>query len=347
VFTDSTGILASATIASGGVHTGTTTLPATATPATTYTASLNGSDIMIADNSGGTTSASIALVAGTGTETFATQPHTNTYQASVVAGQLQIEDVAGEPLTSAVTAVASTLANPNTAAGAEVFTAGIATNGAPDNRWKVSATIPNSGTTVASIAAGDNIVQFNPDGTLDLTQTTFANPDALSVTWDPTVTGGNSPQSITFNLGSNGLSNGLTELGTTFSVGAINQDGVKFGNFTGVTVDSTGIVTANFNNGLHQAIYIVPIATVPNPDGLAPETGDTYGLTSSAGSMLLNQAGNGNTATITPSSLENSTVDIATEFTNLIITQNAYQANSKLITAANQMLQALLQIQTG
>lgn len=346
VFTDATGILASATIATGGVHTGTTVLPATAVPATTFTASLNGSDIMIADSSGGTTTASIALVAGTGTETFASLPATNNYQASVVGGKIQLQDNAGQPiLGGAITAVANTAANPATAAGAETFVGAIAVNGAPVNRWSVSATIPNSGTTKAVIAAGDDIVQFNPDGTLNLAQSTFANASALSVSWDPAVTGGNSPQSLTFNLGSNGLSNGLTELGTTFSVGAINQDGVKFGNFTGVTVNSTGIVTANFNNGLHQAIYIVPIATVPNPDGLSPETGDTYGLTSAAGSMLLNQAGNGNTATITPSSLENSTVDIATEFTSLIITQNAYQANSKVITSANQMLQALLQIQ--
>ena len=164
---------------------------------------------------------------------------------------------------------------------------------------------------------------------------------------DPSISGGASPQPITFDIGTNGTTNGLSQLGTTFSVGTINQDGVKFGNFTGVTVDANGIVTANFNNGLHQAIYILPIATFADPDGLTPVTGNTYQASAKSGAVLLNQAGTGAAGTVSPSSLENSTVDIATEFSKLIIMQNAYQANSKVITVSDQMLQALLNIQTG
>lgn len=306
----------------------------------TFTASFNGTtgNIEIADSTGNAATASIVLAAGTGTETFAAQPTSNTFAASVVGGKLRITDAAGNAIAGgAVTATT----------GAETFTAALPANGVPTNRWTVAASFPSSGTTTATILPGDNIVQFNSDGSLNLPQSTFATANALSINWDPSFSGGKSPQNLTFNIGTNGQTNGLSQLGTTFSVGTINQDGVKFGNFTGVTVDQNGIVTANFNNGLHQAIYILPIATFADPDGLAPVTGDTYQQTAASGSVLLNQAGTGSAGTVAPSSLENSTVDIASEFSALIITQNTYQANSKVITVSNQMLQALLNIQTG
>ena len=306
----------------------------------TFTAAYNATtgNISIADSTGNAATASIVLAAGTGTETFAAQPTSNTFAASVVGGKLRITDTAGNAITGgAITATT----------GTETFTGALPANGVPTNRWTVSASFPSSGATTATILPGDNIVQFNSDGTLNLPQSSFATANALSINWDPSFSGGKSPQNLTFNIGTNGQTNGLSQLGTTFSVGTINQDGVKFGNFTGVTVDQNGIVTANFNNGLHQAIYILPIATFADPDGLAPVTGDTYQQTAASGSVLLNQAGTGSAGTVAPSSLENSTVDIASEFSKLIITQNTYQANSKVITVSNQMLQALLQIQTG
>ena len=77
---------------------------------------------------------------------------------------------------------------------------------------------------------------------------------------------------------------------------------------------TNGIVTANYDNGLHEPIYILPIATFSDPDGLTAETGNTYTQTNESGAPLLRQAGTGNAGTVAPSSLENSTVDIATEF---------------------------------
>ncbi|HXS38934.1 MAG TPA: flagellar hook-basal body complex protein [Stellaceae bacterium] len=258
------------------------------------------------------------------------------FTAAAAGSVVTITDSSGQPISGgSITATT----------GAETFTAGVEADNA--NEWNVSASFPNAGTTTATIAAGDNIVKFNTDGSLDLTNSTFATANALSVNWDPSISGGASPQPITFDIGTNGTTNGLSQLGTTFSVGTINQDGVKFGNFTGVTVDANGIVTANFNNGLHQAIYILPIATFADPDGLTPVTGNTYQASAKSGAVLLNQAGTGAAGTVSPSSLENSTVDIATEFSKLIIMQNAYQANSKVITVSDQMLQALLNIQTG
>ena len=100
--------------------------------------------------------------------------------------------------------------------------------------------------------------------------------NALSIAWDPTVSGGTSPQAINFNLGTDGTTSGLSQIGTAFTVGQINQDGVQFGNFSGVTINQAGIVTANYDNGLTRPIYILPIGTFSNPDGLQPQSGNTY-----------------------------------------------------------------------
>jgi flagellar hook protein FlgE len=156
------------------------------------------------------------------------------------------------------------------------------------------------------------------------------------------VSGGTPTQTLTFDLGTDGTVTGLGQLGGNYNPGTLTQDGVKFGNFTGITVDQNGIVTANFDNGLHQAIYIVPIATFSNPDGVDPATGNTFIQTTVSGTPLLRQAGIGTAGEIAPSSLENSTVDIATEFSNLIVTQRAYEANAKIITTSDQMLQTLI-----
>jgi flagellar hook protein FlgE len=211
------------------------------------------------------------------------------------------------------------------------------------NQWNVATSFTGAGTTTATIAAGDNVVQFNSDGTLNTAGTTFNAASALSVAWDSTVSGGTSPQTVSFNLGTNGTSSGLSQIGTSFNIGQINQDGVQFGNFSGVTVNQAGIVTANYDNGLSRAIYIVPVGTFSNPNGLQPQSGNTYTQTTDSGSAVLREAGTGSAGTIAPSSLEDSTVDIATEFSNLIVTQRAYEANSKIITTADQMLETLIQ----
>ncbi|HUH84378.1 MAG TPA: flagellar hook-basal body complex protein [Stellaceae bacterium] len=253
-----------------------------------------------------------------------------TFTAADVGGQIQISDTAGNVINSSITPIAP---------ATETFTAGGPVNGVTNaNQWTVSASI-NGGT--VQIAPGDNKLSFNPNGTLNAAST-FNAPGALSITqWN---TGGASvPQNLTFNLGTPGQSNGLTQFGGPFAVTTVDQDGLHFGNFTGITINQAGIVTANFDNGLSTAIYLIPIATFPNPDGLAPQSGNTYLQTDISGNFLLQQSGTGQAGQIAPSSLESSTVDIATQFANLIVTQRAYEANSKVITTSDQMLQDLIQ----
>src|SRR5215469_9309245 len=251
-------------------------------------------------------------------------------------GNLVITDASGNVLAPAdsITPVAPATAT---------FSAPATVNGVTHaNEWQVAASI--AGGTV-QIAPGDNSIVFNPDGTLNAA-TTFNTPGALQVTsWNSG--GAATPQVLNFNLGAVGQPNGLTQFGGAFAVSRVDQDGLHFGNFTGITIDQQGIVTANFDNGLKTAIYLIPIATFPNADGLAPQSGNVYLQTNDSGTFLLRQAGTGAAGQIAPSSLENSTVDIAQEFANLIVTQRAYEANAKIITAADQMLETLIQAKQG
>lgn len=206
------------------------------------------------------------------------------------------------------------------------------------NTWHVTASV--DGGTVAF--TNGNEVAFNGDGSLASTGTTFTG---LTVTWPgttPPVGAPTTPQTITFNLGTPGQTNGLTQFGSSFTAKPL-ANGLHFGNFTDITIDQNGIVTANFDNGLKQPIYMIPLATFNNPDGLAAQSGNSYLQTNKSGSYLLQQANTGAAGQIAPSELESSNVDIASEFSNLIITQQAYAANSKVITTANQMLQTLMQ----
>ena len=106
------------------------------------------------------------------------------------------------------------------------------------NTWQVTASIANAGATTVTIAGGDNIVKFNSDGTLNLAGTTFATPNALSIAWDPGITGATTPQTLSLNLGSDGQADGLSQYGGPLSVSRIDQNGLRSGTFTGVSIDS-------------------------------------------------------------------------------------------------------------
>jgi flagellar hook protein FlgE len=88
----------------------------------------------------------------------------------------------------------------------------------------------------------------------------------------------------------------------------------------------------------------LPLATFANPDGLNAVTGNAYQASENSGAATINDADAGGSGTIQSSSLESSTVDLATEFTNLITTQRAYSAASRIVTTADTMLQTLEQL---
>lgn len=136
-----------------------------------------------------------------------------------------------------------------------------------------------------------------------------------------------------------GVLKGLTQQNSPYSVGSIKQDGVPYGTYKGVTINEKGIVSGQFTNGLSQPLYQLPLATFANPNGLTPETGNVYGQTREAGDLILRDAGGARK--ILAATLENSTVDIGNEFAKMIITQRAYNANTRVVSTSRDMLAEL------
>ncbi len=152
----------------------------------------------------------------------------------------------------------------------------------------------------------------------------------------------NIPQ-ISLDFGSVGEADGMTQFGDAFTPNFINQNGSKFGTFAGLTIGTDGLVTALFDNGETRIIYKLPLATFVNPNGLESKTGNVWSATDASGNYTLREADNGPAGQVIQAALESSTVDIGTEFTQMIVVQRAYSASTKIISTADQMLEELMQ----
>ena len=149
---------------------------------------------------------------------------------------------------------------------------------------------------------------------------------------------------ITLDLGTVGIADGFTQFGASFTPVFINQNGSRFGTFAGVTISTSGLVTALFDNGETRPIYQIPIATFINVNGLESKTGNVWSATEGSGDVTLRVADNGPAGQIIQGALEASTVDIGEEFTKMIVVQRAFSASAKIISTTDDMLEELLRV---
>ena len=186
------------------------------------------------------------------------------------------------------------------------------------------------------IATGN--LTFNSDGTI-------ATPaSAINITLPWAAASGLSPQTIAFNLGTPGTANGLTQYDASSTLYASQSNGALFGALTGVHIDGSGNVVAQFSNGIQKPIYKLPVATFLNPNGLGALSGNAYHSSVESGDVSLKVAKQGGAGAVQSSALEQSTVDLAKEFSDMIVIQRAYSAASKIITTADQMLDELTRL---
>ncbi|WP_263385395.1 flagellar hook protein FlgE [Granulicella arctica] len=118
-----------------------------------------------------------------------------------------------------------------------------------------------------------------------------------------------------------------------------NQDGFPAGTYQSFKVDAQGIVSASFSNGNSALIGQVAVASVNNDNGLTRTGDNNFQTTAASGASTIGVAGTGGRATIEDDSLEQSNVDISTEFSNLIVAQRAFEANSKTVTTFDTVTQ--------
>lgn len=210
------------------------------------------------------------------------------------------------------------------------------------NQWNYEVTYQGAAsniTTATTTPIAQGTMTFNTNGTL---ATPASGTVPVTIPWS--AASGLSAQTINLNLGTSGSSAGMTQFASASATNVSQSDGALFGSLTGVTVGTDGTVTAQFSNGLTQNIYKLPIATFANPDGLAALDGNAYTTSNDSGTPTISQAKTGGAGAIQSKSLESSTVDLAGEFTNLITTQRAYSAASKIITTSTTMLDDLLAV---
>ena len=154
---------------------------------------------------------------------------------------------------------------------------------------------------------------------------------------------GSGAQSFTLNLGNFGQANGVTQFAASaYSLRNVTQNGVPPGSFTGITMTASGGVVANYNNGQSQTVAEVPVITFAAPDALQRQNGQAFTATTDSGNAIAQSANTNGAGGLVTGSVEGSNVDIATEFSKLIVAQQAYGANAKMLTTAQQLLQTTI-----
>lgn len=171
-------------------------------------------------------------------------------------------------------------------------------------------------------------ITFNTDGTFN----TVTNN---TISFSPN---GSEPVNITLDFSK------LTQYGSDQDAAVESQDGYKSGVLESFTIDQNGNIVGVFSNGITRNLGQIALARFANPAGLLKEGNSLYSITSNSGSPLVGAANSGGFGSIKPGSLEMSNVDLSTEFTDMIITQRGFQANSRVITASDEMLQELVNL---
>ncbi len=137
---------------------------------------------------------------------------------------------------------------------------------------------------------------------------------------------------------------GTTQYGAASAVQNISQDGYASGTISGISINQDGNIVAHYTNGVVRDIARLALADFSSVYGLERAGAGLFKSSPDSGAPLINKPGEGGMGDISASNLEESNVDLAAEFIKMIITQRAYQANSKIITTTDEMLAQLINI---
>ena len=152
-------------------------------------------------------------------------------------------------------------------------------------------------------------------------------------------------QNFNLNLGDVGsYTNSVTQFAETSSTKAFKQDGYGMGYLDTFKIDQSGIITGVYSNGTNRELGQVALASFTNPGGLEKAGESTFVVSNNSGDPNIGPSGIAGKGKFIAGALEMSNVDLAEQFTDMIVTQRGFQANSKTITTSDQMLQELLQL---
>jgi len=214
-----------------------------------------------------------------------------------------------------------------------------------DFRWAQVSSANSSGVSAwqlfyqtDSSATGTQTAWQNAGQTFTFNSSGEMTPPLSGVTLQNLTVNGDSLGNVQLNFGTNGLTQFATS-SATVQVSDLQQNGFAAGQLKSVSVDTQNRVVGTFSNGQTIPLAEITLATFNGEDSLQELSGGAYAATPESGQPSYSATGS-----IEGSSLESSNVDIATQFSQLIVAQQAYSANARVMTTANQMIQSLLSV---
>ncbi|WP_412777019.1 flagellar hook protein FlgE [Thalassospira lucentensis] len=225
------------------------------------------------------------------------------------------------------------------------------------NRWAFEMTGETGADQLDPASHPDGLIEsgiMTFDGAGNLTSVNNTAGDSLidnpiTATWS----NGANESEITLDFGTIGVGDGITQFGAgsdangnlvEYTTHFINQDGAQAGTMVNYAFTEDGFLQVEFANGVKRPVYKMAIATFEAPDEMENHSGNVYRQTRESGDYLLREPGLNGAGNVVASALEGSNVDLGTEFTNMIVTQRAYSANTKTITTTDEMLDELISI---
>ncbi|MGC9948534.1 MAG: flagellar hook protein FlgE [Bryobacteraceae bacterium] len=214
------------------------------------------------------------------------------------------------------------------------------------NTWSCQATVPGADVTAGVAGTPYDVgspvqLVFSSSGVL--TTPAAGSPITFAI-GQPS--DGAAPMSVNWNPWNADGTPTLTQFDQSSATSAISQDGAAAAQLTAVSMGSGGQLLASYTNGQQSVVGQLAMANIQNPQTLVSVGNNNYEVSADTGAPAIGAPGTGGRGTVVGGALESSNVDMATELTNLIVLQSAYQANSKVVTTVDTMAQAATQLIT-
>jgi flagellar hook protein FlgE len=198
-----------------------------------------------------------------------------------------------------------------------------------DNSWNWVADVPaDSG----DLSGNSGSITFNTDGSI-----ATISPNPPEITFRPL--SGAAQQDIVLNLGEE--FSGVTQTSSSAVVSALSQNGSAAASLTNISIDQYGFIEGVFTNGKSKKLAQILISTFPNRNALASVGENMFRISANAGEPYISEPGESSNTTIQSGALEQSNVDLSEEFTRMIVSQRGFQANSRVITVSDTLLQEI------
>ena len=202
-------------------------------------------------------------------------------------------------------------------------------------QWNYSLSVPDADVQNPPFAPLTGSLTFNSDGTLS---STTATPAPLAIT---SLTDNAADLSINWNL-FNGTTARISQYAQPSSTSAVAQDGSPAAQLVRVALGNNAQILAQYSNGQQTVVGQLAMATVRNPESLIAMGNNNYQLSARSALPAVGVPGTGGRGSVVGGAVESSTVDIATQFTDLIVYQRGYEANSKVVTAVDELSQTTI-----